>query len=164
MNGVECLGLQDCPDTDGDNTADYLDSDDDGDSLPTLTECVSGVPCLDSDSDAAPNYLDPDDDGDHIRTLDEIQDSNELGVLDVDLDGMVNWLDTDADGDDSPDSVEGRSSSPQGIPGYLDPDYLGGGALAGGAWQCGVSTRPGRSWWPLFLVLFAVRRRKTSVD
>lgn len=64
-------------DRDGDGIPDYLDDDDDGDNVRTVSENpnydpVSGTTtALDTDGDGIPNYLDDDDDGDGVLTRDE---------------------------------------------------------------------------------------------
>jgi len=61
-------------DTDGDGVANYLDSDDDGDNVPTANEKpdTNGDGDFsdpqDTDNDGIPDYLDSDDDGDGIIT------------------------------------------------------------------------------------------------
>jgi hypothetical protein len=76
-------------DTDGDGVADYLDSDDDGDGVPTATEKN-----LDTDVDGAPDYLDTDDDGDGTLTKDEIAAAGGASV-DTDGDGVPDYRDDD---------------------------------------------------------------------
>jgi hypothetical protein len=73
-------------DTDGDGTPDLLDTDDDGDGIPTAQEGQ-----VDSDGDGTPDYLDTDSDND--GTL----DGNEL-VADSDCDGIPDAVDPLADG------------------------------------------------------------------
>lgn len=61
-------------DTDGDGIPDYMDSDDDGDNIPTIDEDINGdgdPTNDDTDGDGIPNYLDDDDDGDGILTRNE---------------------------------------------------------------------------------------------
>lgn len=78
-------------DTDGDGLPNYLDEDDDGDNVLTITELididlvdangdgdfnddVDGdvlTDMVDTDGDGIPNYLDKDDDGDGVNTIDE---------------------------------------------------------------------------------------------
>jgi len=99
-------------DTDGDGIADYLDADDDGDTVPTKDERSRG----DSDNDGIPNYRDADDDGDSILTIEEVAQG------DTDADGIPNFLDRDDDGDGVDTLLEGRAdSNMNGIPDYLDP-------------------------------------------
>ena len=69
-------------DHDNDNIPDYLDQDDDNDSILTINEVFDNdgdnvyetIP--DTDNDGIPDYLDKDDDGDGILTINEILDSN----------------------------------------------------------------------------------------
>ena len=63
-------------DTDMDGIPNYLDSDDDGDNIPTINEQHNGEDgdfsdALDTDGDGIDNYLDEDDDGDLILTRNE---------------------------------------------------------------------------------------------
>lgn len=81
-------------DTDGDGLIDALDSDDDGDGVPTSTELAEN----DTDGDGIGDFLDPDDDGDGILTADESGDS--------DGDGTPDYLETDSDGDGVSDARE----------------------------------------------------------
>jgi hypothetical protein len=67
------------PDTDGDGTVDFLDTDDDGDGLPTSVEYDTGLISLDPntewndvDGDGIPNYLDTDSDGDGKSDTEEV--------------------------------------------------------------------------------------------
>ncbi|WP_426432301.1 DUF6252 family protein [Winogradskyella sp. HB-48] len=82
-------------DTDMDGIANYLDDDDDGDSVPTSIELqldANGNP-TDTDGDGDADYLDTDDDGDGILTINE---------------------DANMDGDPTNDDTDGN-----GIPDYL---------------------------------------------
>ena len=93
--------------SDSDPLPDYLDTDDDGDGLPTIMESADpngdGNPddaqntdLALTNGDALPDYLDANDDGDALSTLSE------------DLDGDGDYAEHDTDGD--------------GIPDYLDPN------------------------------------------
>jgi len=76
-------------DTDSDGTANYLDPDDDGDGIPTLTESTDGQQFGDDvDDDGSPNWLDTDSDGDGVPDATE-------GTSDTDRDGVPNYLDPD---------------------------------------------------------------------
>ena len=122
-------------DTDGDGIPDYLDPDDDGDTVPTVMEDPDGDgnPLNDdTDGDGKPNYLDADDDGDTVLTKQEDPngDGNPLND-DTDGDGKPNYLDADDDGDTVPTKHEDPNgdSDPRnddtdldGSPNYLDPD------------------------------------------
>lgn len=104
-------------DTDDDDVIDALDTDDDGDSIPTATE----LPLGDSDNDNIDDYLDTDDDGDGIATLQEVNEGATFGD-DIDGDNIPAYLDTDSDGVDGDDETEGDGDSDNdGIPNYLDP-------------------------------------------
>ena len=81
-------------DTDGDGIANYLDADDDGDTVPTISELPISK---DSDGDGLVDYLDADDDEDGIPTVNE--DTNANGSVlddDDDGDGTPDYLDADA--------------------------------------------------------------------
>lgn len=121
---LECLDpthVATCEDSDGDGTADILDTDDDGDGIDTHDELGTGASVLDTDDDGTPNYRDRDDDGDTIPTADEIAASTGGVDMDVDNDGIANWLDSDADGDGIGDGLEGAADTDgDGIPDYLD--------------------------------------------
>lgn len=64
------------PDTDGDGLADYKDSDDDGDNVPSSVEARRDTDntFVDTDGDATPDYLDDDDDGDGVPTRNEVDE------------------------------------------------------------------------------------------
>lgn len=113
-------------DFDADSLADYLDVDDDNDSVLTAAELDE-----DTDGDGSPNYLDFDDDGDSVPTPNEdveIVDGDPAND-DTDADGLPNYLDADDDddglstieedfngnGDPTDDDTDG-----DGIPDYLD--------------------------------------------
>ena len=83
-----------------------LDTDFDGDGIPSILEDVDGDGNLNNDNtdgdfsnwDLIPNYRDTDDDGDGILTIDEIEldaDGNFVGFLDTDGDGTPDHLDSD---------------------------------------------------------------------
>ncbi|MCL4298436.1 MAG: SBBP repeat-containing protein [Anaerolineae bacterium] len=114
------------PDTDGDGTPDFADTDDDDDGLPTTVECPAGPPCPDHDGDGRANYLDPDDDDDILPTAVECPAGSPCP--DTDNDNTPDYLDSDSDGDGLTDSLEGASDPDQdGIPNYLDLDSDGDG-------------------------------------
>src|SRR5690606_30439384 len=88
-------------DTDGDGIPNYLDSDDDGDTVETIDEITGigagvapGYIYIDTDGDTIENYLDNDDDGDGSLTIDE--DYNNNG----------NPIDDDTNGNDIPDFLD----------------------------------------------------------
>jgi gliding motility-associated-like protein len=95
--------LEDGQDTDSDGTPNYLDPDDDGDTVPTFDEDIDndGTPLdNDTDGDTIPNYLDDDDDGDGVLTIDEDVDENGTAINDdTDGDNKSNYLDIDDDDD-----------------------------------------------------------------
>jgi len=137
-NGTEVLdsdmdGLSDpsecpsepCRDTDMDGNADYLDPDDDGDSILTRDERPSMMN-RDSDMDGAPDHLDVDDDNDTIPTRLERPEG-----MDVDTDGdtFPDHLDPDDDADGIPTRIEVADSlalasedvDGDSIPNWRDP-------------------------------------------
>ncbi len=95
-------GDLDDDDTDDDDIPNYLDEDDDGDSVDTSIE-IEGIGAgfapqdfIDTDNDLIENYLDNDDDGDTILTINE--DYNDNGSpLDDDLNNndIPDFLDPD---------------------------------------------------------------------
>jgi len=121
--------------TDGDDQFDFLDVDDDGDGILTITEGTS-----DDDGDNAPNYLDLDADNDGIPDNVEGQSTadyeNPLGI-DADGNGLddaygsgivpqntdgadePDYLDGDSDNDLVPDSTEGHDYDADGQPDVL---------------------------------------------
>ena len=87
-------------DTDNDGIPNYLDTDDDGDTVPTATE-IEGIGAgfapqdfIDTDDDGIENYLDDDDDGDGALTIEE--DYNNNGTP----------LDDDTNNNDIPDFLD----------------------------------------------------------
>jgi large repetitive protein len=108
---IECPNFTNCPDSDGDGTPNYLDTDSDNDGIGDAVEKN-----IDSDGDSIPDYLDTDSDNDGIP------DSIE-GYIDSDGDGIMNYLDLDSDGDGIEDRIESYIDSDRdGIPNYLDLD------------------------------------------
>ena len=92
-------------DTDGDGKIDALDTDDDGDGIPTKGEDKNAdgdknpaTNPTDTDNDGKPNYLDADDDGDGKLTKNE--DDN------TDGDGNPQTNPRDTDGDGIPDPID----------------------------------------------------------
>lgn len=123
------------PDSDHDGIPDYLDPDDDNDTIPSVQEDINnnGNPQDDdTDGDGLPNYIDPDDDNDGILTKDEdINHNGDLNDDDTDGDGIPNYLDPDDDGDGIPTIQEdtNHNGDPRdddvdsdGKPNYLDPN------------------------------------------
>jgi len=117
-------------DRDGDEIADYLDTDSDNDLIP---DSIEGV--VDTDEDGTPDYLDLDSDGDGIP------DTVEVGVdpanpLNSSGDGAFDFQSTDSDGDGIPDNVEAGAnplepidSDSDSIADYRDLDSDNDGAL-----------------------------------
>jgi RHS repeat-associated protein len=96
-------------DTDGDGIPNYLDPDDDGDTIFTKFEGVNlygahnpntGIVLLNTDGDGLPNYLDSDDDNDGYASWETTETNNSdndgnptTNPLDSDGDSIVNHLD-----------------------------------------------------------------------
>ncbi len=136
------------PDTDGDGTPNYLDTDDDGDGIPTATEDTTSTgeqALVDSDGDSVPDYLepntvdtdkdgitnnlDPDDDGDTVPTSDDGTITNDpVAPVDTDADGIPNYLDSNDDGDAIPTANEETATTTNPVATDTDsdtiPDYL----------------------------------------
>lgn len=87
-------------DTDEDGIPNYLDKDDDGDNVPTVTELansdndpVNEQGFRDTDEDGIPNYLDNDDDNDGVLTRFEVQEGDENNPeLFQTAEGIANYL------------------------------------------------------------------------
>ncbi len=108
-DGTEIGSVTNPLDTDKDGTIDALDTDDDGDGIPTKLEDANtdgdGNPAtnpVDTDKDGIPNYLDTDDDGDGILT--KLEDAN------LDKDGNPATTPIDTDGDGKPDYLDANNS------------------------------------------------------
>ena len=126
----DCNGTDDdgFPDSDGDETADCADPDDDDDGVPDEEDncpLTANVKQLDPDADGLGNACDPDDDGDGDADEDDCQPFNSLagptqpeicdgldnncdgqfdeGYPDTDGDGLVDCLDEDDDADGTAD-------------------------------------------------------------
>jgi hypothetical protein len=119
-------------DTDGDRVLDYLDDDDDGDSLLTSAEHGGDGFNPAVASSGAFFHLSADDDGDGVLTIIEVNgDPNSptdgSGATDTDGDGIPDYLDSDDDGDGILTSVETG-----GLPtdGYLS--HIAGSCGTGG--------------------------------
>ena len=116
---------QDAIDTDGDGTADYLDTDDDGDGIDSFDEIpdldLDGNPsdALDFDADGIADYLDTDDDNDGVPTLVEVTAEGVLFAKDTDGDTIPDYHDLDDDADGVPTAFEITS---RGINFALDTD------------------------------------------
>jgi outer membrane protein OmpA-like peptidoglycan-associated protein len=89
--------------TDGDAGVDYVDTDDDGDGIPTKDETAA-----DLDGDGVANYLDLDVDSDGIGDADET-------AADPDGDGTPSYRDLDSDGDGISDIDEAGHASALGL-------------------------------------------------
>jgi hypothetical protein len=135
----ECpTGIVMCPDSDEDGKPDYMDEDDDADTVFTKYELGSGGggSPRDTDTDGKLDYLDTDDDNDSIETRNEAPDPNIDGnpddARDTDEDDKPDFLDDDDDDDtiltkqEREDSVEWGGNKDDldgdGLDNWLDTD------------------------------------------
>ncbi|MBL8918582.1 MAG: thrombospondin type 3 repeat-containing protein [Myxococcaceae bacterium] len=124
-------------DTDGDGTANWLDTDSDGDGISDAAEAGDTSPAtapIDTDRDLTPDFLDLDSDGDTVR--DAAEAGTGTAPADSDRDGVPDFRDLDADGDTLLDSLEAGDADPMtppidtdadGTPDFLDRDSDGDG-------------------------------------
>ncbi|MFT6234554.1 MAG: hypothetical protein ACJAZO_005077, partial [Myxococcota bacterium] len=119
-------------DTDEDGVIDALDTDDDGDGIPTDEEGA-----FDFDGDGTSNYLDTDSDGDGISDEDE-------GTGDSDGDGAPDFLDTFED-------VFGDGSGPTDLEGPTNAEFNAG---------CDASSGSPFGLFALPLGLLLLRRKR----
>lgn len=126
-------------DTDGDGTADYLDTDTDDDGVDDADEAGDDDPITfpwDSDYDGVPDFRDRDADG---NCLEDGAD----GVIDLDGDTLGAFADLDDDGDGILDTLEIGAgcvlldSDSDGTPNYLDSDSDADGV--GDVFEAGTS-------------------------
>ena len=109
--------------TDGDEFADYLDLDSDGDGIPDAIEAGDDVletPPVDTDGDGVPDFVDLDSDDDFISDSDEL-DADFL-LVDTDGDGTPDNRDSDTDDDGIDDVFEAGDQSLETSPGDRDDD------------------------------------------
>jgi hypothetical protein len=109
--------------TDGDEFADYLDLDSDGDGIPDAAEAGDDLletPPVDTDGDEVPDFLDGDSDGDLISDTHEL-DADFL-LVDTDGDGVPDTRDPDSDDDGIDDAFEAGDPSLETSPGDRDGD------------------------------------------
>ena len=147
-NFFDVIGVYtDCTlqDTDGDNTEDYLDTDDDNDGILTVDEDTNGNTDPtddDTDGDGTPNFLDLDSDGDRLSDEDEAAtygtdpfnaDSDGDGLQDnYELSTGTDPLNVDSDGDGLNDGDE-ASAGTDPLTADTDSDGLSDGEeVAGG--------------------------------
>ena len=135
-------------DSDGDGQIDALDTDDDGDGIPSVQERVAdgtgdGAPDVDLDGDGLDNGLDDDSDGDGLLDADE-------GTGDTDGDGIPDYM----------DAVDGPPSEPTtSAPGDDD----GAASASGESGGCGCHHgAEGAGAWALALALLIARRRHSA--
>lgn len=111
-NGTECSNSFACPDTDGDGTRNYLDTDSDNDGVSDSAEASAAASvnaCVPSNTNMYCTTGDSDADG--VNNGTECQ--NPLaGCPDADGDGILDYLDTDADNDGVADGTDiGRTNA-----------------------------------------------------
>lgn len=94
-------GVNDPIDTDGDATADYLDTDSDNDGILDSIEADGQGGFLDTDGDGVPDHLDTDSDNDNLP--DGVEDADQDGVVDP---GETDPRDPDTDGDGVNDDID----------------------------------------------------------
>jgi len=120
------------PDTDGDGTPDYLDTDSDNDGILDINEAGSPAGSRDSDGDGIPDYRETDSDGDGL--LDTVEDVNGNGVVDAGETDPTKF-DTDGDGLCDGPTVVGSCTGTEGALGTsatqsdTDSDGLCDGAV-----------------------------------
>ena len=110
-------------DTDGDGTANYLDTDSDNDGLPDALEAGDASPAtvpVDTDRDLVPDFLDLDSDGDTVR--DAAEAGPNMTAADTDRDGVPDFRDLDADGDTIRDADEAGDTDAATAPVDTDMD------------------------------------------
>ena len=112
--------------TDGADNRDWRDTDDDNDSVDTLTEGGVGN---DGDGDGTPDYLDGDDaDADGVPDTTDVDDDNDgipdatEGAANTDGDAVANSLDIDSDNDGIPDNIEAQAEGSYVAPTGVDTD------------------------------------------
>jgi gliding motility-associated-like protein len=127
--------------TDGEDTADYIDLDSDNDSVPDNNEGndfnFDGIPDqeytgIDTDGDGLDDGYEGSDVNDGFDVNDEINDpANDLPDTDGTEDVNYRDLDDDGDGIDTPDEDIDGDGDPtnddtdgDGVPDYLDPDTI----------------------------------------
>jgi heat shock protein beta len=132
-------------DTDEDGIPDVLDTDDDGDGIPTLIEGS-----YDTDGDTIPNYLDLDSDGDGKSDAEESLDGTDI-YADGDCDGIYDYL--DAEEEDGPCMNVGEEDT--GTPPPPVEEGCGGCANAAGRGSLGL-------WMILLAGVFTRRRERAA--
>ena len=120
------------PDTDNDNTPDYLDVDSDDDGIPDAIEHAAAPANGDTDNDTIADHLDSDSDNDGISDSEEAPGSGIGGsLLDTDSDGIDDQYDVDTsngndingDGiDDALFALGVLDTDNDGAPDYIDLD------------------------------------------
>jgi len=106
-------------DSDGDGIADFRDTDSDNDGISDGIE--SGAFGNDSDGDGISDIYDVDQTGGNDANADGIDDA--AVPSDRDNDGLADYLDDDSDGDGISDLIEGANDSDyDGLANYLDSD------------------------------------------
>ena len=124
-------------DTDGDGILDYLDVDDDNDSILTINEHGNdgfNAYTVDCDGDGVPDHLDPDDDGDGVLTIIEVNGdvnapTDGSSLVDTDGDGNTDKCDPDDDGDGILTSAETGGLPADGLVKHIGGSCGSGGTL-----------------------------------
>jgi large repetitive protein len=127
-DGYEGTQSGDAPDSDMDGIPDILDTEDDGDGIPTQDELGAdknndGKPddALDSDGDGVPDFLDTDSDGDGVPDKDDTVRTDQDRCRDSDNDGC-----DDCAGGQGPDPAQdGPDANGDGICDAKDADSDG---------------------------------------
>jgi uncharacterized repeat protein (TIGR01451 family) len=111
-------------DTDSDDLIDALDTDDDGDGIPTAQERIDAGDDPDPDGDGSPAWLDLDSDGDTFPDSFEAGEDPE-NPPDSDSDGVPDYLDADSDNDGIPDTTDNCRTAPNPDQADYDGDGFG---------------------------------------
>jgi hypothetical protein len=111
LDGLEVGSVAAPADTDGDGTLDALDTDDDGDGIPTAAEDADGdgnPADDDADGDGIPDYLETDADADGVADdVDNCRAAANADQSDVNGDGLGDACQPgDGDGDGWPDAAD----------------------------------------------------------
>ncbi len=95
-------------DLDNDGLNDYIDNDDDGDTVLDVNDAfpMDASEYLDSDGDGLGNNADLDDDNDQVLDINDAFPLNANESLDTDNDGLGNNMDPDDDNDNTPDAED----------------------------------------------------------
>lgn len=119
------------PDTDMDSRPDVLDSDDDGDGIPTASELGptengdgNPVDALDTDHDGKPNYLDTDADDDGVSDAEDRAPLDPARCRDRDADSCDDCARTMANRSGGDPANDGPDADADGLCDASDPDSV----------------------------------------